>query len=102
LAGWIAQAQQFYAVALADSPIQDKLAEFSLNRSMLQDGAPPIEAVAARHATRRQQRGTAQNATSVRDAVLIELDTWMRDLRIIARVALKDRPQLLEQIGVIK
>jgi hypothetical protein len=37
----------------------------------------------------------------MRDAALNELDTWMRDLRIIARVALKDRPQLLEQIGVV-
>jgi len=100
LAGWLAQAQQFYAVALADHAIQDKLAAFSLSRSMLQDGAQQIEAVAARHATRRQQRGTAQNATSQRDAALTELETWMRDLKTIARVALKDRPQLLEQIGV--
>jgi hypothetical protein len=100
LAGWIAQAQQFYAVALADGEIQGNLAAFSLSRSMLQDGAQQIEAVAARHATRRQQRGAAQNATSQRNAALTELDTWMRDLKVIARVALKDRPQLLEQIGM--
>jgi hypothetical protein len=37
----------------------------------------------------------------MRDAALNELDTWMRDQRIIVRVALKDRPQLLEQIGVV-
>ena len=54
-----------------------------------------------RRAARRQQRGTAQRATSMRDAALNELDTWMRDQRIIVRVALKDRPQLLEQIGVV-
>ncbi len=64
------------------------------------EGAQQIEAVAARHATRSQQRGTAQNATSARDAALTELEIWMRDLKIIACVALKDRPHLLEQIGV--
>ena len=37
---------------------------------------------------------------SVRNAAITELDTWMRDLKVIARVALKDRPQLLEQIGM--
>jgi hypothetical protein len=100
LAGWLAQAQQFYTVALADASIQHRLASFSLSGGMLEDGAREIEAVAARHASRSQQRGIAQNATSVRDAALTDLDTWMRDLKIIARVALKDRPQLLEQIGV--
>jgi hypothetical protein len=101
LAGWIAQAQQFYAVALTDVNIQRKLAAFSITGGMLEDGAHQIEAVAARQATRRQQRGSAQHATSLRDAALNELDTWMRELKIIARMALKDRPQLLEQIGVV-
>jgi hypothetical protein len=100
LAGWLAQAQQFYATALADVSIQRRLASFSLSGGMLEDGAHQIEAVAARHAGRSQQRGNAQNATSVRNAALSDLDTWMRDLKIIARVALKDRPQLLEQIGM--
>lgn len=100
LAGWIAQAQQFYAAALADSAIQSTLAGFSLTYKMLDDGAQQIASVAARHAARRQQLGTAQNATSVRDKALTELDSWMRDLKVIARVALKDRPQLLEQIGM--
>lgn len=100
LAGWLAQAQQFYAAALADSNVQHKLAELSLDSGTLKEGAYQIEAVAACHAARRQQRGTAQNATSVRNAALTDLDIWMRDLRIIARVALKDRPQLLEQIGL--
>ena len=100
LASWITQAQQFYAAALANSAIQSKLAAFSLTGSMLENGAQQIEAVAARHATRRQQRGAAQNATSVRNVALTNLDTWMRDLKIIARLTLKDHPQLLEQIGV--
>jgi hypothetical protein len=38
-----------------------------------------------RRAVHRQQGGTAQHATSMRDAALNELDTGMRDLRIIAR-----------------
>jgi hypothetical protein len=49
-AGWLAQAQHFYATALADMDIQDKLAGFSLTRSLLQEGAQQVEAVAMRHA----------------------------------------------------
>jgi hypothetical protein len=41
---------------------------------MLEDGAKQIEAVAVRYATRSQQRGTAQHATSLRNAALTELD----------------------------
>lgn len=100
LAGWLAQAQQFYCVALNDSAIQTKLADFSLTRTILQQGADQIEAVATRHASSLQQRSTAQNATSTRNSSLAELSTWMRDFKTVARVALRGRPQLLEQIGV--
>ena len=37
----------------------------------------------------------------MRNQALTVLDVWMRDLKIIARVALQDRPQLLAQLGVV-
>ena len=99
LAGWIAQAQQFYAATLANGAVLYKLLlaspaacwRMAHSRWRLSSHATPPAG---------QQRGTAQNATCVRDAAMTELDSWMRDLKKIARVALKDRPQLLEQIGV--
>lgn len=100
MAGWLAQAQHFYAVALADVAIQRKLADFSLTRTVLQEGARQVEAVATGNATRSQQRGVAQDATRVRNKAITALDKWMSDFRTIARVALKDRPQMLEQLGI--
>jgi hypothetical protein len=99
-AGWLVQARHFYAAALADQAIVRKLAEFSITPRMLEEGARQVETVADRHAAQRQQRGVAQDATRARNAALAELDNWMSDFKTIARVALKDRPQLLEQIGV--
>jgi hypothetical protein len=100
LAGWLVQAQHFYAVALANPTIMRKLADFSLAPRMLEEGARQVETVAARHAARRQQRAIAQDATRSRNEALTELDDWMHDFKTIARVALKERPRLLEQLGV--
>jgi hypothetical protein len=100
LAAWLEQAQQFYANALADADILNRLAVFDLTQAMLVDGQRRVEAVAASLAARMQHKGAAQDATSTRDSALAALAIWMGDFLKIARVALQDRPQLLEKLGV--
>ena len=46
--------------------------------------------------TRRKEDGDAQDATNRRNEAM---DQWVRDLRDVARIALRDRPQLLERLG---
>ena len=46
------------------------------------------------------QLAAAQETTRARDAALQALNRWMRDFRAIARIALADQPQRLEQLGV--
>jgi hypothetical protein len=99
-AGWLAQAQQFYANALADRAILDRLAAFGITQSALATGQLHVEAIGTGDAARHQRKGAAQDATRARDAALAALDAWMSDFVKIARVALQDRPQLLEQLGV--
>lgn len=98
--GQLAQAQQFYANALADTAILDKLAAFGITRVMLGVGQQQLDAVAQGDAVRRQRQGAAQDATRARDVALAALANWMRDFMQIARVALRDRPQLLEMLGM--
>ncbi len=99
-AGQLAQAQQFYANALYDTVILGKLAAFAITPMMLAAGQQQIEAVAESDVVRRKCQGAARDTTSARDAALVALAGWMRDLMQIARVALKNRPQLLEMMGM--
>ncbi|HEX9372025.1 MAG TPA: hypothetical protein VF897_13510, partial [Roseiflexaceae bacterium] len=100
LSGWLEQAQQFYTNALADSGILDSLAEFGITQALLEAGRRQMDVVGASDAQRRQCKGAAQDATRLRDEAVAALEAWMSDFMQIARVALQDRPQFLEKLGL--
>ncbi len=100
LAGWLEQAQQFYSNALSDPNILNKLAEYNITSAMLETGKRQVDLVGSHNAARKQRKGTARDATRMRIEAKVALDEWMSDFLKIARVALKDRPQLLEQLGI--
>jgi hypothetical protein len=100
LAGWLLQARQFYSNALSNEMIGTKLAEYGLTRDKLEAGKQQISAVDADSVVQRQRKGVARLATKQRDEALAALDAWMRDFRIIARIALTDQPDLLKRLGI--
>lgn len=100
ISGWIDQARTFYDNALADEDIQDALAEFNVTTEDLNEALAQVDAVAAANSTQEQEKGDAQDATQARDAAVEKLDEWMSDFFAIARVALEDRPQQLEKLGL--
>ncbi len=99
-AGWLLQAQQFYANALADTVILGALAGYNLTEAHLAAGQAQVAAVAAGAVARQTTQSVAQETTRARDAALQALNHWMRDFRAIARIALADQPQRLAQLGV--
>jgi hypothetical protein len=99
-AGQLAQAQQFYANALLDITILGKLAASGITKAMLVVGQQQLEAAAHSDAIRRQRQGAARDAMRARDEALLALGAWMRDFTQVARIALRDRPQLLQMLGI--
>jgi len=96
-AGWLIQAQQFYANALGDSTIAQKLAGYGVAREQLADAQRMVAAVAGGLVVQQTTKDSAQALTKDRDAALAALNRWMRDFRAIARVALADQPRWQEQ-----
>jgi len=70
IAGWLMQAQQFYANALNDAAILTRLAAHGLTVEQLEQGQSQVESVAANTVTHRQRKDRKQEATRARDVVI--------------------------------
>ncbi|MBE0670269.1 MAG: hypothetical protein IH588_06760 [Anaerolineales bacterium] len=59
-----------------------------------------ITQLEAARATYLREIGESQDATEAKDKAFARMDEWMREFRDVARIALEDRPQLLESINI--
>jgi len=102
LAGWLAQARQFYSHALADVLVLEKLAVYGLSADILTAGQAEVETVAAALLAQKKEMGEAQQATKNRDEAVDDLEEWLHLFLQIARIALEETPQYLEKLGVVE
>jgi hypothetical protein len=94
---WQLQASYFYSKAIQHA---DVLANYQLPQEELAQNQASVEALIAIRNRRLQMKGEAEEATQKRNEVMKELNEWMKEFRTIARLALKDSPQLLEALGM--
>ncbi len=97
--GWLEQAQMFYTNLLADDELLAAMARFGYDRAKLEDQAILVLAVVNADIAQEGNKGDAQQSTMERDDKLDELDQWIADFKVIARIALEDKPQWLEKLG---
>lgn len=99
--GWLKQTQGFYRALLANESWKAAMANYGQTEEKLTAEVAAIESVAAASENVRKEMGDAQNATQQRDQKVEELVDWVNDYEVIARIALADKPQLLEKIGIV-
>jgi hypothetical protein len=99
--GWLDQARQFYDNALGDEAILTALGRFGITPEALAAAQAEVGAVGTANSAQEREKGEAQDATEARDQAMDALDRWMSDFRAIARVALEERPQQLEKLGIL-
>lgn len=98
---WIDQVKQFYRVALLDAEIQNKFAELNLTLTVLEETQVKIEEVQTARADFVRERGESQDATKIKNKSLERLHEWMNTFYRVAKLALKDHPQLLESLDQV-
>ena len=54
------------------------------------------------HSNQLEKKGEAQQSTLERDKAFDDLTNWYSDFRAIARIALYEKPQLIEALGIVK
>ena len=94
---WQMQATYFYDKALAYA---DVLENYQLTQGELAQNQANVEALIATQNRRMQMKGDAEEATRARNVSMQALHVWMKEFYSIARIALQDRPQLLEALGI--
>ncbi|AHW62196.1 hypothetical protein SAMN05444285_101249 [Draconibacterium orientale] len=99
--GWLNQTRSFYRAILANEAWKTELAKYGQTEAMLTGELAMIDAVATASENKKKEMGDAQNATQERDEKMEELAEWVTDYEVIARIALADKPQLLEKLGIV-
>ena len=100
LSEWMAQARLFYINALEDDTVLEKMALYGMEQEKLEAGKALLEQTEAANAAQEKEKGQARQATIERDKAMDELDEWLSDYIAIARIALEEKPQLLEKLGI--
>lgn len=94
---WQAQATYFYLKVV---DYLDVLKDYKLSAEELAQNQANLDALVALRNRRKQLKGNAEEATRNRNRSLRALRLWMKEFYGIARVALADKPQLLEVLGI--
>lgn len=95
---WPMQANYFYAKAGEHIA---QLSQHGLTAEELAQGQAMVEAVTLARNQRILSKGEAEETTRLRDMSVKALKAWMSEFRTVAKLALKESPQLLESLGIM-
>jgi hypothetical protein len=96
---WVEKAEKFYTEIEADPDLLGKLARLKINEETIADCLAKIEDFQTARAIYLKEIGNTQHSTKTKDAAIAVLKEWMHEFFTVARIALKDQPQLLEVLG---
>ncbi|MCT4623854.1 MAG: hypothetical protein N4A46_09555, partial [Schleiferiaceae bacterium] len=99
--GWLSQALQFCNNLTANPAYITAMEKFGQGKDKIEAVKKQITDTQAYLEAHRSEKGEAQQATKNRDEKLDELYNWADDYKKIVRIALKDKPQLLEKLGLL-
>jgi len=102
LSGWLHQAQTFYRNLEENADFQASLAQYSYTSEKLASEKALIDDLENAKNAQAKEKGEAQQATLDRDKKLDELDEWISEFTVIAKIALEDNPQWLEKLGIVE
>ena len=95
----INQIRSTYNNVLSSDEILLAMEPYGYPQSTVLEMKMAIEALDSLKMIRDKEETEAQDATRNRDASMEDLDQWMADFLIIARIAVKGQPELMELLG---
>jgi hypothetical protein len=102
LSGWLRDSRILYTNLLNSPEALSVMAGFGYSAERLYAELQAVNEVENLHSRQLSEKSAAQQATLERDRAFDELSKWYGDFRAIARIALYDKPQSLEALGIVK
>ena len=99
-AGFLTSGYRLFENALAVEDIKTALTGYGYDEAKLQAERARLVAFDQANQTQEAAKGAARQATQEAEAALRSLQTWMSQFVKIAKVALRDKRQLLEKLGI--
>jgi hypothetical protein len=102
LSGWLRDAKILYTNLLNSTAALEVIAQYGYTVERLNSEFQNVTEVERLHTKQLGEKGIAQQSTVERDEAFDALSKWYSKFRAIARIALYDKPQLLEALGITK
>ncbi|ATA90392.1 hypothetical protein [Capnocytophaga stomatis] len=99
IASLMEEMKNFYNVLDQDEALRQAISRLKVDESHIKSQLEGIVQAEKAYAAYQNEKGEAQQATKNKDAAFSELEKWVRELYSVAKIALEDKPQLLESIA---
>lgn len=94
--------KQFYNQIAQNQNIATQLLSYNIQESEFETANTLISETETLRATYLKKEGESQEATKTKDRAFTELEIWMQDFYAMAAIALENKQQLLEAIGLFR
>lgn len=98
---WIQVGVEFYDSLLRETAFLERVARFNVTADRITREKQELEALRQLRTRSLIEQGEAQEATRLRNQKLEELEDYCNLLKTLASIALQERPQLMETLGVM-
>lgn len=89
----------FYKQAISHQEARPLLEKFKITEEVAKEQLKEIENIITLRTKYEKESGQSQQATQDKNKAFADMDKWIREFYAVAKIALEDKPQLLESIG---
>lgn len=94
-------ADTLYKQLKANPTLRTRLEKVKIDESYVDERISILEEVKALYKSYGLSKGESQQATIDKNKAFADLEEWVREFYAIAKIALKENPQLLESLGKV-
>lgn len=89
----------FYSTLQQNSELLQSLNRLKINENHITTLLQKLAEVEKAYADYTKEKGESQQATKNKNEAIKELEKWVREFYAVAKIALEDKPQLLESVS---
>lgn len=99
ISGILDSVDTFYKQLQTKEEVRTPLRRLKITDEHIIEQLNLLEETKTAYQTYEKEKGESQQATKDKDKALADLEKWVREFYAIAKIALEDKPQLLEVVG---